>query len=180
MINKFGIGSLHEKHEIETVEFILHSNKPPYKRKHVNLTTMDHFSRATVAHDKRNEQSDFSIVVIFTHSDHVIPCKLIKLRHTVLEHQTKGCKTVNVSHDRNADFFANCFLVENDKVLLLTYKYIALYDDNLTLLQRQEASAIHSDVKKIEFCDPIFKHKNKTHYFFICRMKSVSTILINH
>ena len=66
--------------------------------------------------------------------DHKTPCKLVKFvhpEHPEFDANQEDCLTFM---PKLAGAFCNCFMIEQDKVLLLTKRNIILFDSNLKQL----------------------------------------------
>lgn len=111
-----------------TVAFVLHQSKPPYREIKRTTTKKDHFEAALVVTDTLDTNSYGTLfMVLFTPVACETPCKLVKFTISVV---AKDKQEVNVERPFN-EFFINCQLVSEDRILVTTWKYMILMDIDL-------------------------------------------------
>ncbi len=70
---------------VDQINFVLHSQKPPFKEVNRIAASKDHFEYATTTYDRRGETEQVNTiscaVMVKTGSNSKTPCKIVKLMH---------------------------------------------------------------------------------------------------
>ena len=145
------------------VTFSVHKNKAPYKKIKHFIVNAEHFDKASIAHDRRSKTKlDEKIIfaAMFTPKNQK-PFKLVKL---LLRPYNSESEILTYTFEQNrktmiTTLFVNCFIPDEDKILVVSELSIILLDWEFKKLR-------HVEAKDAEYakCEPTFSMRNNLKY----------------
>ena len=155
----------------DNVVFVFHETEHPFREIRRAKALKEHFQAAAPVVDRRPEEDRdqyIQLAVMFTPEEHKNPCKLVKLTNE---------KSFKPSFDER-EIFRNCFLIEEDNILLFTRYYTMLFDSNFNLLTQIDKKSLHEHVWRTNCCQPCTSETDQDSYLLACEMKNVSHLIL--
>ena len=116
-----------------------------------------------IAHDRiTGGVIDESVAVMHTGVIyHQTPCQLVKIP-LKLQKDAKTKEALSVPISFYCEGFINCFMVENNRTILVTAKHLTLLDDKFNQMISLTQDALHKDVDTVYYCEHIQSAIDKT------------------
>ena len=106
-------------------------------------------------------------------SEHVTPCAIVKLPLSPQNQQTTSRALPVPITFGEKDRITNCFMVDNNRTMLVTENHITLLDDKFKQIVSHTKDTLHKDVKAIRCCELNQSDNDKTGYVFVCDVKDM-------